>query len=150
MKLATALLTRAELNKKLSELETRLANNARVQEGEQPAESPAELLAELESVTAELESLIARINLTNAQTAVDGITITERLAHRDLLMRKQTILRNFLWEASALTPRGSRSEIRQRSTVNVREMNQQLDALSKELRETEEKLQELNWTVELL
>ncbi|HBI85671.1 MAG TPA: hypothetical protein DDX71_05215 [Ruminococcus sp.] len=150
MKLATALMNRADLQKKLDELQLRLNNNARVQEGEQPAESPTELLAELDSVSGELETLIARINLTNAQTIVDGLTVTERIAHRDILLQKQRIYRNFLDEASNLAQRYSRTEIRQESTVSVRELQKQLDAISKELRLTEEALQELNWTVELL
>lgn len=150
MKLATALMNRADLQSKVNELQQRLNNNARVQEGEQPAEAPAELLAELESVSAELESLIVRINLTNAQTVVDGKTVTERIAHRDTLKQKQRIYRSFLDEASDLAQRYSRTEIRQESTVNVRELQKQLDAISKELRLNEEALQELNWTVELL
>jgi hypothetical protein len=45
MKLATALSERADLQRRLSELHTRLNNNAKVQEGESPAEAPKTLLA---------------------------------------------------------------------------------------------------------
>ena len=68
MKLAAALMRRADLQTQINELETRLHNNARVQDGEKPAESPAELIASLDAAIAEQESLIAQINLTNAQT----------------------------------------------------------------------------------
>ena len=40
MKLAEALSLRADLQKRISQLEVRLKNNARIQEGEEPAEDP--------------------------------------------------------------------------------------------------------------
>lgn len=150
MKLATALMNRADLQTKISELSVRLNNNARVQEGEEPTERPEELLKELDDASAELEALVTRINLTNAQTVTDGMSITARIAHRDALMQKQRIIRNFLDEASNLAPRYSKTEIRIQSSVKVRDLQKQLDALAKELRLCEEQLQELNWTVELL
>ena len=48
MKLAEALQERADLNRRIQQLQQRLTNNALVQEGETPAEDPAELLAELD------------------------------------------------------------------------------------------------------
>ena len=41
-------------------------------------------------------------------------------------------------------------EIRIRSTVDVRSMQKEVDRMSKELRELDEKIQETNWTTELL
>lgn len=46
MKLATALSERADLQRRLAALQNRLNNNAKVQEGEAPAEAPKTLLAE--------------------------------------------------------------------------------------------------------
>ena len=150
MKLAAALMRRADLQTQINELEARLHNNARVQDGEKPAESPAELIAALDAAIAEQETLIAQINLTNAQTVRDGQTITERIAHRDALMQKSRIMRGFLDEASNLAPRYSKTEIKFVSAVNVRKLQKELDLTAKEIRQTEELLQELNWTVELL
>ena len=48
MKLANALSQRAELQTRIRQLEERLNNNAQVQEGEEPAEDPMELLRELD------------------------------------------------------------------------------------------------------
>ena len=48
MKLAEALQERADLNRRIQQLQQRLSSNAVVQEGEQPAEAPSELLAELD------------------------------------------------------------------------------------------------------
>ncbi len=42
------------------------------------------------------------------------------------------------------------SEIKIISTVPVAKIQKDVDALSKELRETDELIQELNWTTELL
>ncbi len=150
MKLAAALMRRADLQSQINELQVRLNNNARVQEGEQPAEAPADLLAALDTAIAALEQLIAQINLTNAQTVSDGKTITEWIAHRDVLLMKSRILRGFLDEASTLAPRYSKTEIRMESAVNVRVLQKDLDDVAKEIRLTEERLQELNWTTELL
>ena len=48
MKLAEALQERADLNRKIEELRRRLGNVLLVQEGEEPAEDPTELLNELD------------------------------------------------------------------------------------------------------
>lgn len=150
MKLATALSTRADLQSRLNELETRLVANSKVQEGEKPDENPMELISEKDRIIAELETLISKINLTNSKTEAGGMTITELLAKRDCLKLDIKIMRNFLNSASNKIHRLSRSEIVIKSTVNVAELQKKVDALSKELREIDEKIQELNWTTELI
>ena len=151
MKLANALSQRAELQTRIHQLEARLYNNAQVQEGEQPAEDPRELLRELEEDYVRLEALISAINRTNsAARTEDGATLSDLLARRDCLRGKLGILRNFLDSASALVRRRTAGEIRVKSSVNVRELQKQVDGLSKELRQLEETVQEKNWTTELL
>ncbi|MBR2832751.1 MAG: DIP1984 family protein [Oscillospiraceae bacterium] len=149
MKLATALAERSALQTRLTELQSRLISNAKVQEGEEPAEDPAALLAEMEEGVARLEELIAKINLVNSRTVSDGVTLTELLAKRDCLKRKLAMLRAFLDSASARVDRFTRTEIRIRSTVPVPQLQKQADDLSKELRELDERIQELNWTTEI-
>lgn len=149
MKLATALSERADLQKKLSELGIRLNNNAKVQEGEEPSESPEELMAELDRIVDRMEELISKINLTNSSTVHNGKTITELLSHRDCLKNRIQIMRNFLDNASNKVNRMTHSEIKIRSTVSVSDIQKKVDALSKELRECDELIQELNWTTEL-
>ena len=150
MKLANALSQRSELQERIRQLESRLMDNAKVQEGEQPAEDPADLLAELESCCGQLEDLIARINRTNSATQVKGRALSDLLACRDVWKQKLQILREFLSSASDLATRRTVGEIKIRSTVNVREMQKQLDVASKALRELDETIQEANWTTELL
>ena len=66
MKLAEALSMRSDLNTRLYQLQARLNNNSKVQEGEEPSEDPKALLAELDDVTSRLQDLISRINMTNS------------------------------------------------------------------------------------
>ena len=139
MKLANALAQRADLQRRMAQLASRLMNNAKVQEGERPAEEPAELLAQLEEISRQLEELIRRINLTN--TAVRSET--------GCLKMKLGIYREFLQNASDVVPRGLRTEIRIVSTVKVSQMQKQVDDMSRDLRLLEETIQSLNWTTEL-
>lgn len=150
MKLANALSQRSELQERIRQLEGRLLNNAKVQEGESPAEDPQELLQELEEDYTQLEDLIARINRTNSATKVDGVPLSDLLARRECQKNKLRGLRDFLDCASELAPRRTLGEIKIRSAVNVREMQKELDRQSKALRELDEKIQEANWTTDLL
>lgn len=149
MKLAEALQERADLNRKLAQLRSRLAANATVQEGETPGEDPAELLAELNGCIARLEELMARINLTNSKTVVNGKTLTEWIARRDALQIKVEAYRELRDSASGLARRAQRSEIKILSTVEVREIQKQADAISQELRKIDNRIQETNWQTEL-
>ena len=150
MKLATALSERADLQRRLSELSVRLNNNARVQEGEEPSENPKELLSELDSCIARLEELIAKINKTNNETRSGEMTLTDMLAHRDCLKERIRIMRDFLNASSEKVSRYSKTEIRVFSTVPVSELQKQADIYSRELRETDELIQALNWATELI
>lgn len=150
MKLAEALNLRADTAKRLSQLSERLAANAKVQEGDSPAEDPSELLEELDRLTKQLEDLISRINLTNSKTLYEGKTLTEMIAAKDTLSLKSSILRNFLSASSAKIDRYSNKEIRVVSTVNVRELQKNSDEISEEIRKLNVKIQELNWSTDLL
>ena len=70
MKLAEALSLRATALRRIEQLRTRIVSNARYQEGEEPAEDAAALLTEVEGVIDEDETLIRRINRTNAATTI--------------------------------------------------------------------------------
>lgn len=151
MKLATALSRRKELQTHIHELEDRLMNNAQVQEGEEPAEDPRELLGELAADHQELERLISAINRTNDRTAAEGEkTLSDLLARRDCCRGQLGIWCNFLSCASATVSRRTVGEIKIRSAVPVKDFQKQVDQGAKELRQLEERIQELNWTTELL
>ena len=134
----------------MTELQKRLNNNAKVQEGEKPAEKPKALLEELDVVLNSLEELMARINMTNSVTKSDGSTLTELLAKRDCLKQRLIVMRSFLNNASQKVDRYSRTEIKIVSTVSVEMLQKQTDEAAKQLRLVDEKIQELNWTTELV
>ena len=150
MKLATALSERADLQRRIAELAGRLNNNAKVQDGEKPSEDPKELLEELNKDFERLEELVARINHTNNTTTSGDVTLTDLIAKRDCLKQKIGIMRSFLNAASEKVTRYSQTEIRILSTVSVSDLQKDLDGLSKELRQTDEMIQELNWTTDLI
>lgn len=150
MKLATALAERSDIQNRINTISVRLDNNAKVQEGDVPAEDPKALMEELDRLIVRLEDLVARINLTNSGTVYEGKTITEFLAHRDCLKKKIRVMRDFLNSASNRVTRMTRTEIKIVSTVPVSELQKTVDGLSKELRTVDEKIQELNWTTELV
>lgn len=150
MKLATALSERADLQRRLSELQSRLNNNAKVQEGEEPSEDPKALLKELDALLERLEWLMTKINLTNSRTLADGVPVTALLSRRDCLKKRMNVMRSFLDTASGKVDRYSQKEIRILSTVKVSVLQKQVDQVSKELRELDERIQGLNWTTELM
>ena len=150
MKLANALSQRSELQTRLRQLGERLNNNAQVQEGERPSEDPEELLRELDEGYARLERLIAAINRANSETRTEGgETISDLLARRDCLKSRLSALRSFLDNASSLVRRRTASEIKIHSTVDVRALQKRVDALSRDLRELDETIQEKNWTTDI-
>ena len=143
MKLSEALILRKDIQSRLDEMENRLCACALTQEGESPAEDPAALLAELESLTSQHCELCARINLTNSRT------MTELLARRDALGRRQSLLSSLLSSASQAPRRASGREIRILPTVDIPALRKRLDASAKELRELDMRIQQINWTVDL-
>lgn len=86
MKLAEALVQRADITARLGQLKQRALRNACHQEGEETAENPIELLTEYDRLAGELERLIDRINITNLATEIEpAVTLTDGLARRDVL-----------------------------------------------------------------
>ena len=150
MKLAQALILRSDTQKRIEQLKVRLLSNAKMQENESPSEDPKLLLKELDKLTSELFTLICSINLTNSSTKFDGISLTEMIAKKDALTLKANVLREFATSASQKVDLYSNSEIKILSTVDVSALQKQVDALSKEIRELEMKLQEANWSVDLV
>lgn len=69
MKLAEALILRADTQKRIAQLKERLLLNAKVQAGDQPAEKPESLLAERDARMA--QAAILRAFLAGAAAKVD-------------------------------------------------------------------------------
>ena len=150
MKLAEALILRADLQKRIDQLRVRLNNNAKVQENDEPSENPEELLNELDNSINQLKILIKQINKTNCVTVLNGQTLADLIAERDTLTLKSNILRGFLNIAGQKVNLYSTTEIKIMSTVDVPALQKELDLLSKKIRETDTELQQANWLTELI
>lgn len=150
MKLAEALLLRADIQKKLASLQARAQKYAFVQEGERPAEDPQALLREINGAAGELQRLVYNINRTNLHNTIKtGETITEALATRDALALRHRILQSVI-DASAKPPeRYGVKEIRWVATVDVGKLQTEVDGLAKQIRELNAAIQEAGWRVEL-
>ena len=151
MKLAEALIQRADHRKRLDQLKERLLRIARVQEGDVPAEDPAVLLVEVERTAAGLTHLIQRINRTNSTTALDdGRTIADAIAERDTLQLRHAIVTSLIQAAIIKQDRFTKSEVRFQSTVDIVTLQRQADNLAQAYRELDTKIQAANWLVELI
>ena len=150
MKLAEALQERADLNKKISDLQGRLTQNSLVQEGEAPNENPIVLMQELEGAITRLQQLIKDINLTNCETIVEGRSLTQIIAEKDGAIMRLSAYRELADSASSINYRTRGSEIKMVTTVNVSELQKTADKISREIRTLDNLLQSTNWTVDLI
>ena len=151
MKLAEALILRADCQKRIEQLKARLLRSAKVQEGEEPAENPQGLLEELDRAANELSDLIKRINKTNSTTIfADELTITDALAERDVMVLRRGAFSDLASIAAMRHDRITRSEVKYVATVNVAEVQMRADELAKSYRELDARIQEINWKTELV
>lgn len=151
MKLAEALSIRKDLQKRVQQIGRSLEDNVKVQEGEEPAEKPDELLKELDECLKKLEELILRINLTNVKTINEtGKTLTQLMAEKDVLTLRISTLRSTYDRASAQRERYSRSEIKMLTTINVKQLRKQIDDYSVQLRKLDMEIQSMNFQTELI
>jgi hypothetical protein len=151
MKLAEALVLRADVQKRIEQLRSRLRQSALVQEGEQPPENPLTLLDEMAELLTQLEGLIVRINRTNMQVALaDGTNLTAALAQRDVLDTRISLIDTLAETAANRVERYGRSEIKKISTVDVAALRQQIASLARQRRELDTTIQATNWTVDLI
>lgn len=159
-KLAEVLVERKALQDRLARLYQRLAANAKVQEGDEPAEKPADLLEEARRILADIKRLTMQINKTNMQTALSGITgnhegvsLMEAIAERDRLQGERNLLEGLSNAARFEANRGygaTRNEIKWRATVDVADIQKQIDALSQSYRLLDTRIQEANWLTEVI
>ena len=144
MKLAEALLIRADQKKKILSLRERIAQNALAQEGDAPREDVAKLIAECFAVIAEQQALVLKIDAANAAAKLpDGRPLTEVLAARDVLMQQHGILKSAVEATHKEADRYSMPQI------DVAATQKQMEDLSRKIRELNVQVQETNWRTEL-
>ncbi|MBO5562732.1 MAG: DIP1984 family protein [Bacteroidales bacterium] len=149
MKLAEGLSIRKDLQTRIEQLKSRLLNNLKVQEGDQPAERPEDLMKELDGCLKQLEDIMFRINATNMHTVKNGRTLTSMMARREVLGKRVQVLREAFERASQSQDRYGRNEIRYVTTVDIPSLRKQVDAYSQELRMLDMDIQALNFATEL-
>ncbi|HDR1021945.1 TPA: DIP1984 family protein [Pasteurella multocida] len=150
MKLAEALMERADAQRRLAQLNQRLQQNAKYQEGEKPAEHPADLLVEYQDTAEQLEKLVVQINQANNQISLtNGMKMVEALAKRDRLKDEHSTLIKLAEAALPEQDRYSRSEIKMLSAVNIKEIRKKADQVAKAHRELDILIQQANWQYDL-
>lgn len=151
MKLAEALVLRADCQRKVEQLKQRLERVMRVQQGEQPAELPDVLTAELEKTLDELVDWIKKINKTNSLSQFDqDRSLSDALAERDRFLQQRNIFHDLLEAAAIKQDLFSSSEVKFYRTMDVNELQKNVDELSRRYRELDLKVQEKNWSTELI
>lgn len=151
MKLAEALVERKAAQTRISEINGRLQRVALVQEGDQPAEDPAALLAELEETATQLERLIVAINRTNIATMLpDDQTLTAAIARRDVLRMRMGVVDTVISFAGNQQYRTRGSEIKFVPTVDVAQLQRGRDTLARQYRELDTAIQAVNWVADLI
>ena len=148
MKLAEGLLLRADIQKKLASCRP-APEVCVVQEGERPAEDPQAILRQVEAVSGSLQRLVFAINQANLHNTIET---GERLPRPSPSAT-----------ASPATPHSSErrrclhkpperygvKEIRWVTTVDVAQLQGQVDGLAKQIRELNAAIQEAGWKVVL-
>ena len=150
MKLAEALIERADLQKRVSQICVRMKKNARTQEGEKPAEDVAELTQTFEGAVIELETLIKNINRTNNATAFKEGTLADAITGRDALKMRTKTYRELYDAAITKQDRYARLEIKYVRCLDTVKLQEKIDALSRQFRQLDTAIQSINWTTELL
>lgn len=151
VKLAEALIQRADLQKRLAQVQARVLENARVQEGDEPAEDPNRLIEEFKAMVDQLIDLVARINRTNLTVKLaDGQTLTDAISKRDGLKLKAGMYRVAADAGVGKQARVTRSEIKFVSMVQVGRLREEADQVSRQFRELDSLIQAANWNNDLL
>ncbi|GHO51166.1 DIP1984 family protein [Ktedonospora formicarum] len=147
MKLAKALVLRADLQKRMELLRKRLVNCPKVQEGDAPPEDRTVLCQKGEQVLPQLSTLMVQINRQALHPLLsDGISFTTAIARRDLLSLRQSVLD----AASTTMERYSPSEVRLVTTAPIGQLRQEDDILVRQRRELDTPIQATNEQTDLV
>lgn len=150
MKLAEALLLRADLKKKLASLRERIGRNAMLQEGEAPKEKVEDLLAEAISALQEQQKLVRSINAANEVAKLaDGRLLADVLGDRDTLIAHHSLLVATIAATNKDVDRYSQREIKWVPQINVTSLQKQADDLSRKIREVNVTVQAANWQIDI-
>ncbi|MBE0444827.1 MAG: DIP1984 family protein [Psychrobacter sp.] len=151
MKLAEALLTRSDMQKKLAQLKGRIRSNVKVQEGDTPSEDPNALMIDASQIITELAVLIERIHRTNAIAKTDkDQSMLMLLVERDTLEMRHKLLNEAIEATDTESDRYSHREIKWNIMVSVAGLQKQADDIAMKLRKINIVIQANNWQIDLV
>jgi len=151
MKLAEALIKRAELKTRSEQIRSRISASVKVQEGDEPADDVTELIRDYEDLAVEMLVLVRKINATNAATIFEaGNSLSDILAVRENLKLRHKLYVEMIDQSTIRQARFSRNEVKFRRTVDVKSIRKVADDLARTYRELDIRIQALNWVTELL
>ena len=143
MKLAEALLLRADLLRKIEQLQNRIRPVLIVSDDKQPQEDPAKLMAQLRKTIQDLEALVVKINTTNNVTAVPGYgNLMQALARRDALKMLSEKLRTIRYAAQV----NNSGEKALKTTIDIKKLQAEMDQTGRDFRTLDSTIQEINWS----
>lgn len=151
MKIAEALLLRADMQKKLASLKARIAENVKVQDGDEPSEDPNDLLIQSNQIIGELYKLIEHIHSTNANAVLaNSKTMLTMLTERDELAERHRLLQSAIDNSKTEGDRYSYREIKWQKVIDIAALQKQADDISAKMRNLNIELQAANWQIELV
>lgn len=151
MKLAEALILRADMQKKMLSLKARINSNVLVQEGDIPGEDPNVLMVEASHVARQLQELILQIHLTNAAAVLnDGRTMVMALVERDGLLERHKMITSAIENCKREPDRYSAREIKWKAVIPVATLQKQAEDLSVKIREINTAIQASNWQIDVM
>ncbi|ACN84260.1 DIP1984 family protein [Brachyspira hyodysenteriae] len=150
MKLGEALLKKDEYVKKIDNLKKRVKNNVVMKEDNENNEDPNDLIKEYIETNNELSDLIMKINNKENTTRLEiGISISEAINIKDKLTREIDIYKSILKEVNSKDFRTAKNELKMKVLINVKDIQNEFDKLSKALNDIDIMIQSANWNTDL-
>lgn len=151
MKLAEALVLRADLQKKLENLKKRLANSVLKLDDIQVIEDPAILKLEADETIAILYSLIDRIYRTNQSVILpSGQSMVTVLAKRDELVERRKLLDYIINKSLPDSGLYFNERGKWQPAIDISAYQKQMDDIAMQIRRLNLGIQQTNWQVDLV
>lgn len=150
MKLGEALIKRDEYLKRQENLKKRVKSNIVLKDDNESNENPNDLIKEYIEINNELSDLIIKISNKENNTKLEiGISISEAINIKDKLYREMDIYKTILKELNSKEYRNAKNEVKMKVLVNVKEIQTELDKLSKAYNDIDVIIQSANWNTDL-
>lgn len=150
MKLGEALLKRDEYIKRQDDIKKRIKSNVVLRDDNENNENPNDLIKEYIDINNELSDLIMKIENKEHEIKLDiGISISEAVNIRDKLYRELEIYKTVLKELNSKEYRNAKNEIKMKVLVNVKDIQNEADKISKAYSDIDVMIQTANWNADL-